>query len=223
MATDFPKLVSLEQFRRAKTAKPEGLASADSSSAEQQLSPSKGSSAELPCLDVDPRTARRIAAAFAAIDTLKRLELVAIVATDDPKNYRVRFSAALVAREARIGRTQMYTGSGTILSAVEAARAELLAALDDRRSARRTTSRRSLEQKIAELKGRHETELRRIASTTMGELIARMGPHIEGAQRAGNQLANLQARIRQLEDQLSNQVATNKLLVEALNRARKGK
>lgn len=216
MPPDPTRLVSLEQFRREKPSTPGPNSHPISQSNPPTPTVVEGAKAWEPT--VHPRTRRRVAAALGAVDRLKRQELAAVAACGHPKSHRVRFSAAGVAREAKVGRTQLYEGSPIVRDAVAAARAEIEAALEACCDERRPASKHSLEARIAALKVRHEAEIKRLASQQMSDLIRRMGPQIEAVQRFGNQIAALQERVRQLEDQLAAQVSANNILRAALER-----
>jgi hypothetical protein len=210
------RLVSLDQFRR-KRPEPAAQAAEVAPSPEASLSPpTPPGPPELLPLALSPRTRRRLDAAIRAIEKLKVAEIETIRTTEAPKQYRIRFSAAAVAREAGIGRTQLYEGHSGVQQAIEVARAELEAALEGRRSAKRPTTKRALEDRIAALEAERAAALSRLASQQMSDLIRRMGPVLDASQRAGNSDAEAQARIRQLEQQLEVQVAANQILLGSM-------
>lgn len=211
---EVPRLVSLDQFRRKKP-----LASED---AERPVEPPTSPTtdvAETPPRDLHPRTERRAVAAVDAIEKLKRRELAAIAAAPSPKNHRVLFSAAAVAREAGIGRTQLYEGHARIREAIEAARAEIEAALQGRRNIRRPVSKRALEERNAALETHHEAEIRRLASQHLSDLIRRLGPSLEAAQRGAASLKMMENENRQLREQLAGQTSVINVLRKALEDA----
>jgi hypothetical protein len=209
-----PRLVSLDQFRRKR---PDPTAEAEPASHAVSSSPLPPTPIKPSPPLLNPRTEKRIKAAMLAIEKLTAAELEAIADVEAPKQYRIRFSAAAVAREAGIGRTQLYEGNSDVQRAIEAARAELDKALDGRRSAKRPSSKQALEERIAALEAEHEAALSRLTSQQMSDLIRRMGPVLDASQRAGNSDAETQARIRQLEQQLQAQVAANQILLGAMS------
>ena len=220
VSSDEPKLVSIEQFRRTRPTVAEPQVKPASINPSDPTTTTQASLEErLPEGPLSLRTERRVASALLAIDKLKKQEMLELAASPNPEKHRIRFSASLVAREAKIGRTQLYEGNSTIRIAIESARAEIDAAWTARCTKRRPISKRSLEDRIAELEASHEAQVRRLASSQLADLIARMGPYIEEAQRGGNQTANLENRIRILEDQLASLAAVNKALLEALERS----
>jgi hypothetical protein len=211
-----PRLVSLDQFRRPRPAPVQQAAEATPTQAVAATPPPE--QLPEPALSaLNPRTQRRLNLAMQAIETLKGAELQAIAEAEVPKQYRIRFSAAAVARQAGIGRTQLYEGHSGVQQAIEAARTELEAALEQRRSAKRPTSKRALEDRIGAMEAEHEAALSRLASQQMSDLIRRMGPVLDASQRAGNTGAEVQARIRQLEQQLEAQIAANQVLLGAMS------
>ena len=212
-----PRMVSLDKFRR-KSVEPAAQPTNASHGPTVGPRPPEAVAPPQPAAPIlSPRTQRRIEAAKLAIEKLKVAELKAIGETETPKQYRIRFSAAAVAREAGIGRTQLYEGHSGVQQAIEAARAELEAALERGRKVKRPTSKRALEERIAVLEATHEAALSRLASQQMSDLIRRMGPVLDASQRAGNSDAEVQARIRQLEQQLEAQVASNQILLGAMS------
>lgn len=211
-----PRLVSLDQFRRKRAEPAQQTAEAAPLPVAAVAPPSSTVPPEPASPALSPRTQRRLDSATQAIEKLKAAELQAIAEAEVPKQYRIRFSAAAVAREAGIGRTQLYEGHSGVQQAIEAARAELEAALEGRRSAKRPTSKRALEDRIAVLEAEHEAALSRLASQQMSDLIRRMGPVLDASQRAGNSGTEAQARIRQLEQQLEAQVTANQILLGSL-------
>lgn len=162
MTDDTIKLVSLDQFRHAP---------AEETSVTASVEPG-----------MHPRTRKRFEKAKAAIEKLKSEELAAIAVYEDPSGYSIRFSAAAVAREAGIGRTQIYTGLPELRQSIEDARSELDAALRGRCAASKPRiTKHDLEERMKEMQARHDAELSRLASQSMTDLIRRMGPVLDQA------------------------------------------
>jgi hypothetical protein len=98
------------------------------------------------------------------------------------KGYRVRFSAAAVAREAGVERTQLYKGDPQIQWAVEAARLEIETVVSERTSQQRKNHSRSSDEVVLSMKQERDAAISRLASLQMSDLIMRMGPAFEDAQ-----------------------------------------
>ena len=215
--SDLKRPVSLDQFRRKRE---DPVGGADATLSPPPIVSTSSVAFPKPAMPtISLRTRRRLDAASMAVDRLKMAELATIAAVEAPTRYRIRFSAAAVAREAGIGRTQLYEGDSAVQTAIELARAELEAALEQRRSARRPRSKRMMEIQLADMKVRHEADLSRLASKSMADIISRMGPVLDACQRVSNGDAEAQARIRQLEQELKAQVAANQVFLNWMSTA----